>query len=808
MNRQHRRGPWVEGADMSVRYRQGSANVRLPLHNLFLKSEKDALQTQHGPAQAITLVTAQDSRGVRVIVTFLLPKDYPLLLWRLTLENRGRRPILVDRLEMLNIGFRYAPEAGFTPAVVGALRGARQGHLILASELGDPAFFSNGWQSWNHTGVYGWQEKQRRTRLGPFSEPMRINAGTPSPRRRGLFSSDMYGVIGDRRHRTGLLAGFLSQKQHFGSLETLLDPASPALRMWANGDGARLDPGQEMTTDWACLSDIHPDSPDPLKVYLEAAGRENQVDPPPAPAEVPAGWCSWYQFFQQVSEQDILANLAELEQRAELPLQLVQIDDGYEAQVGDWNDFSPSFPSGVAPLAKTIHNAGFTPGLWLAPLIAHPKSKLAHSHPEWLLRSRFGRPVNAGFIWDTFTTALDLTAPGALEYAAESVARAAHEWDFKFLKLDFLYAGALPGRYRDPTRTRAQILRSGLEALRQAAGPETMLLGCGCPLGSALGLVESMRIGSDVDVRWKPRYKGVSLVFQSEPDMPSARNAIHNTLTRAPLHRRWWVNDPDCLLLRPTTELTGAEVQALASVIALSGGSLLLSDHLPEVPEDRMQIAGALLPLIGRRPYVLDWFDSSAPERLQVDLEGAVGAWHLLGLFNWQDRPRDLRLKRSDFYLESGQEYLFHSFWDGQVYRLPARSNEDGPEDELLLPRIPAHGGVVLAARRAAPHLPQFLGSSLHISQGQEVTGWEWDGEQNLFFRLERPGRAVGRVCLHLPGLPSDILLNGEPIQAVPLNSAPAGVYALELDFNQTAELTLKVNLNPHRTQGEKQRGQ
>ena len=44
-------------------------------------------------------------------------------------------------------------------------------------------------------------------------------------------------------------------------------------------------------------------------------------------------------------------------------------------------------------------------------------------------------------------------------------------------------------------------------------------------------------------------------------NLPAARNAVRNTLTRSPLHSRWFLNDPDCLLLRPTTKLTPAELQ-------------------------------------------------------------------------------------------------------------------------------------------------------------------------------------------------------------------------------------------------------
>jgi len=349
--------------------------------------------------------------------------------------------------------------------------------------------------------------------------------------------------------------------------------------MWANGDGARLDPGESITTDWACLHFLEVDSPDPLAPYLEAVASE--TPPRRISPESPAGWCSWYQYDQDISQEIIQRNLETAAAlRDALPLDVIQIDDGFQTRVGDWFSFTPGFPEGLAPLAREIKERGFTPGLWLAPFILERGSRLAQEHPEWLLRGRLNQPANAGFIWDRFPTALDLTHPGALDYVKEVVRAAVHEWGFQYLKLDFLYAAALPGRYRDPRRTRAQVLRAGLEALREAAGEDAFLLGCGCPLGPALGLVDAMRVGTDVAPTWQPVYPVIQPYFQHEPDIPSTRNAIQNALTRLPLHNRWWTNDPDCLLLRPETRLSLAEVRSMASVIARMRHTLLYRAQL------------------------------------------------------------------------------------------------------------------------------------------------------------------------------------------------------------------------------------
>src|SRR3954470_20603073 len=49
----------------------------------------------------------------------------------------------------------------------------------------------------------------------------------------------------------------------------------------------------------------------------------------------PVGWCSWYHYFQHVTQADMDENLEQIE-RLGLPVEVVQLDDGYEAEIGDW----------------------------------------------------------------------------------------------------------------------------------------------------------------------------------------------------------------------------------------------------------------------------------------------------------------------------------------------------------------------------------------------------------------------------------------------------------------------------------------
>ena len=785
--------PYLDGVKMCLHY-QTKPNawyaVKKKSHQALETWKKvqitapEDVPSPHGSLRQVTLTPAPERCGLQIALTFALSEEHSLLLWKVRLENQGESPVWVDKIEMLKAGFfpkkTLLPEPGPVTLKRNTIP-AGQGVIRPHPSPGKLGFFSNGWQSWSRTGSYGAKNFYRQTRLGFLVSPMWYNAGTPRPKHLGYFASDMFGVLGDRQHRAGILAGFLSQKEHFGSLHARINERLyPALRLWANGDHARLDPGAYMTTDWAVIQFVNIDDPDPLKPYLNAVAREHGLQSPVSGLQSSTGWCSWYDYFQNITAEDVRANLQTAQKiKDAVPLNVIQIDDGFEKEIGDWLTFAPGFPNGVKPLADEIKQAGCVSGLWLAPFIVHRKSKLARKNRQWLLRNRWRLPVNAGFVWNTFTRALDLTHPSALEHAKKVLRTAVEDWGFTYLKLDFLYAAALRGKYQDPTKTRAQVLRQGLEALRETVGDDITLLGCGVPLGSAIGLVDAMRIGTDVAPEWYPSFAGFKAILRAEPNMPSARNALQNTITRANLHNRWWVNDPDCLLLRPNTKLTLAEVRSLAAGIAFSGGLTLLSDNLSAIPAERLQIAQNILPPIGQRPRVLDWFDAATPSLLRLDLENATGKWHLLAIFNWDWKDKVLDIERERLFLDAGQTFYVHPFWSGEPACILG--------ERLTLGAVPPHGVKVVALRPIMAEIPQYVGSDLHISQGMEVAQWSVTTPA-LRARLERPGHARGHIHLSLPVPPQNVLLNKKEI---PWQNTEGNLYSFAVEFDEVGELEL-----------------
>jgi alpha-galactosidase len=715
-----------------------------------------------GTGEQTRLHLATTHPGITVTLWLGSIPDHSTALLQMEIRNDSADTLILEQITLLD---------------------APAGHLSLGSHETTPdlTFYSHGWQSWSNTNAYRQGDKQHTSMLKRLQNPMVVNPGTPQPKDRNHFTGDMFGLLGDLTQKTGLLVGFLSQKQQYGSLEARLNPQATSLKVWANSDNIHLVPGKKVITDLLWVSFVDLDQPDPLGDYLEAVALEHDIT---SHAPVPVGWCSWYHFYQDIDTKNINANLdSVITLQPDLPLPLFQIDDGFETYPGDWYDFTDGFPHGLRPIVDKAKAAGLIPGVWLAPFIIHPKAKLVQEHPDWLLRDAKGKLVSAGFVWNALTLALDLTNPEALAYTCDVIRTAVDEWGFEYLKLDFLYAAALEGIYQNPTLSRAQVLRMGLEALREAAGPKITMLACGCPFGSALGLFEAMRVSADVNGYWKPHFVPVSAILQGEPHMPSARNAIHNIMTRSPLHKRWWVNDPDCLLVRPDTHLSLAEVQSLASVIGLTGGSILVSDDLPQLPQDRLRLAQVLLPVIGERAQVLDLLEQDMPARLRVDLNGPIGPWHLLALFNWDDHEADLELSMEKFDLSPDAGWWLREFWTGSIGQMQSGA-------PYRFSAVPSHGARVAAVRRFDSSQPAYLGSDLHLSQGMEVRKWR-SKRAELAFTLDLGHAISGTVQLYLPWQPTEASINGASVALQPNDRA--GIYTVHMSDAVGKEIKIKA---------------
>ena len=273
----------------------------------------------------------------------------------------------------------------------------------------------------------------------------------------------------------------------------------------------------------------------------------------------PRVWCSWYSLYTAI-DQPLLGRI--FDRLNDLPFDVFQVDDGWQVNIGDW-EANQKFPAGMQALAAKIRATGRTPGLWLAPLLVVPSSRVFQQHPDWLLQDADGRIVSAGFNWGEQLYTLDTTHPEVLGWLKALIQRV-RAWGFDYLKLDFLYAGALPGK-RHSDLPREAAYRQGLQTMRDAMGADAYLLACGAPVLPSLGLCDAMRVGPDVAGEWESHRDAVLLY---NPTTPGTRNAIRTTVNRLWLQPLVAV-DPDVAYFNSWQNSLSAEHKRLLQDLAL-----------------------------------------------------------------------------------------------------------------------------------------------------------------------------------------------------------------------------------------------
>lgn len=554
----------------------------------------------------------------------------------------------------------------------------------LAEEL---RFLRNGWQGWSATSAMAGDARDPAPPMA-FLREIVAAPGAPTDASHGHLWSDLFTAVARRGTARRLVLGWVRSASQFGGFE--LDARSglgPRLVARLPFDGVPLAAGETRVGE-PLLVLRGEDTGAMLDAWARRLALEMRVV---LPSHRTVGWCSWYEYFTRIDERIVRANLdAAVALRPGLDLGLFEVDDGWQAAIGDWTDTNAGFPHGIVGLGAGIAARGFAPGIWLAPFLARPESQVATAHPGWFVRDGAGRPRRGVFnpAWGLLRSAgvLDVTHPAVADHLARTCELLVGEAGFRFLKLDFLFAAALPGRRHDPRLTGAEVLRRGLDVIRRAVGEEVHLLGCGCPLGPAVGLVDSMRIGADVAPFWRD---ALSRGPGRDREFPSTRNAIRNAIARSFLHMRLWRNDPDCLLVRDRrTRLDRDEVISLASIVVASGGSLIVSDALADLAGDRLDIARRAIEwqreLADEPPSCPDLLDADFP-RMLVARRREGGA--LVAVLNPEDEPRDVAVALADLgpvaaALAPGA--VLADLWSGFPCRVAG--------GRLHLGMLPAHG--------------------------------------------------------------------------------------------------------------------
>ena len=296
-------------------------------------------------SSAWRVIAAGDGSGVEAL---RLTRSWDGPLCRSRLVNTGREPARIKEVVLFDAAHALPPET---------------------------KIYGEGFQMLSQTsGTLG-----QPADLGDYTDERHYKIPQPEGVRvvHGLL---MLSAPGDA-HR---LMAFTSCRRFYGRFD--IRPGN--IQVVIDGEGRALPPGE----GWD-LEEITFRTGSDRDALLEAlAGRLEQNHPPLKARVPPSGWCSWYCFGPRVTAAQVLANLAVISRS--LPgLRYIQIDDGYQAAMGDWLDTGEAFGGGVATVLRQIREHGFEPAIWVAPFIAEKGARVFREHPEWFVTDASGAPL-------------------------------------------------------------------------------------------------------------------------------------------------------------------------------------------------------------------------------------------------------------------------------------------------------------------------------------------------------------------------------------------------------------------------------
>lgn len=368
------------------------------------------------------------------------------------------------------------------------------------------------------------------------------------------------------------------------------------------------------------------------------------------------GWATWDYYAYVFSGDDIYQNMEALK-KLDPAANLIQIDAGWYTIRGDYKT-RPSLAGNMKEVSDRIKGEEMIPGIWIDGFRANSDSEVCKKHPEYFLHDQDGKliiEVRRTEGTDRDRVYFDYSHPGARAHIAERIRAIVNDYGFPYVKIDFMRFGLNKDILRnkptiksikanDPTITDVERMRLGLQAMREAVGPDNYLLGCSAVFGPCIGFVDGMRTGADVS----PRYEAF-------PER-SLGNLGHFYLSGKVFN-----GDIDYLTFRAAADedekvskeevkrggnLTKNEIQMWADLNKLYGNCRLSSDNLLTLRPDRQALVKEVFQYPAMDETIpLDLWQHATHKADGFELVLArKGKDIYLGIFNWSDTPKEYTL--------------------------------------------------------------------------------------------------------------------------------------------------------------------
>jgi len=488
--------------------------------------------------------------------------------------------------------------------------------------------FCNGFQSWTESKIFTKQDKLKQQRRGvkiigeAYGDGLLYNYKN----KKGVAHSWTYTYIKMPKRKTQFFGslndeiGYTIFEHHANENKLIIQKDCKGLII--KEELFLLDIFEANSYEWLCFQN-----------YFEAQHLQ------PINAKPAIGWTSWYYYYTNISEKIIEDNLNAFVNN-KVPIEIFQIDDGYQKAVGDWLNFNERFPSGLKSIVDKIHQQNVKAGLWLAPFACEQNSFIIKEKPDWILKDANGKFLKIGFnpMWSYWFYALDVYNEEVRAYLKKVFDTVLNDWNFDLVKLDFLYGTAIIPR---SGKSRGQIMYDAMKFLRECIGNK-MILGCGVPLlAAANGNTDYCRIGPDIHLTWD---FGL-LKWIRARERPSTVNAIHNTISRRQLSGKWFWNDPDVFILRKNKNtLSFNEKYSLLLANLLFGHLLFTSDNISEYDEKTLELYKSIFPLMPIKDVHVSFHDDF------YTINFCIKDKYYLALINTSDTSKMYKLPNSLFF--------------------------------------------------------------------------------------------------------------------------------------------------------------
>lgn len=429
-----------------------------------------------------------------------------------------------------------------------------------------------------------------------------------------------------------LLVGFASCHRFNGWIRF----NEKTIQLVLNGENIKIGAGEKIKLEQTYIAKGKRN--DVLNSFADAIAENHpKLDFP----EIPTGWCSWLVYGPDITAKNIYDNLDAIKEN-DLDLKYIQIDDGYQAHWGDWFDFTDKFEGGVKKVCLDIKEKGFEPAIWVAPFVAEKDSELFKNHPDWFVKNEEGSPLcSSDVTFGGWRCApwyiLDMTHPDAVNYIKTVFSTMRNEWQIKYFKLDAIVWESMPFGVRyDNTKTSVEAFKLGMQAIHEATGGDSFILGGNSPMWPSIGMVHGMRVTNDNARGW--------WIFTQ-----LARECFHRNWQ----HNKFWINDPDTVLLQNKVidivgpdgkistvkedSVTNDEFAFNAAYTMASGGMVLSGDDVSGLRPENIEILRRLLPPINVAAEFDD--DTFTVGRARIDEEKTV-----FYLFNFDNEEKKINI--------------------------------------------------------------------------------------------------------------------------------------------------------------------